>query len=82
MPPCRKCGKFHGGEFWRGSNTCYSCLKLGHTMKDCPYMRGREKGKDKVQSNGPSIEAPRRQQFFALKSKGVGEDTSSDVSGA
>ena len=66
----------------RGSNTCYSCSKPDHMMKDCPYMRGREKGKEKVQLNGPSIEAPRRQRFFALKSKGVGEDTSSDVSGA
>ena len=26
-PPCRKCGKHHGGECWRGSNACYSSGK-------------------------------------------------------
>ena len=51
-------------------------------MKDCPYMRGREKRKEKVQPNGPSEEIPRRQRFFALKYSGVGEGTSGDVSGA
>ena len=50
-------------------------------IKICPYMRGREKGKEKVQSNGPSEEVPRRKTFFALKSRGVGEDKSNDVSG-
>ena len=45
-------------------------------MKDCPYMRGREKRKEKVQPNGPSEKAPIRQRFFVLKSRG------GDVSGA
>ena len=49
-------------------------------MKDCPYMRGREKRKEKVQPNGPSEEIPRRQRLFALKSIGVGEDNCGDVS--
>ena len=40
----------------RGSNACYSCSEPGHMMKDCPYTRGREKGKEKVQPNGPSEE--------------------------
>ena len=43
-----------------GSNACYNCGKLGHMMKDYPYMRGREKGNDKVKPNGPSEKAPRR----------------------
>ena len=64
-----------------GSNACYSCGKLGHMKKDCPYMRGREKGKEKVQPNSPSEEAPRRQRFFAHKSRRVGEDTSGEILG-
>ena len=64
------------------SNSCYCCSKLGHMMKDCPYIRCREKGKEKVQPIGPIEEAPRRQLFFALKSRGVREYTSGDVSGA
>ena len=42
------------------SNACYSSGKPGHMMKDCPYMRGREKGKEKVNPNGPSEEDTRR----------------------
>ena len=79
-PPCRKCGKLHGGECRRGSNSCYSSRKLGHMMKYCPYIRGQEKGKEKVQPTGPTEEVSRRQRFFELKSRGVGENTSSDVS--
>nr|XP_010315790.1 uncharacterized protein LOC104645625 [Solanum lycopersicum] len=29
-PPCRKCGKLHGGECMRGTNACYSCGKPVH----------------------------------------------------
>ena len=65
----------------RGSNSYYSCSKLGHMMKNFPYMRGREKGKEKVQQNDPSEEAQKKQRGFALNSRGVGEDTSGDVSG-
>ena len=60
-PPCRKCGKLHGGECMRGTNACYICGKLGHMVKDCPIRRSQERGKERVQSNGPSEEAPRRQ---------------------
>ena len=51
-------------------------------VKDRPIRRSQEQGKERVQSNGPSEEAPRRQRFFALKSRGVGKDTFGDVSGA
>ena len=61
------------------SNACYNYGKLGHMMKDCPYMICREKGKEKVQPNGPSEMSPRMHRFFALKSRGVGEDTSGNV---
>ena len=63
----------------RGTNACYSCGKPGHMVKDCPIRRSQEQGKERVQSNGPSAEAPRRQRFFALKSRGAEEDTSSEV---
>ena len=65
-----------------GSNAYYISRKPGHMMKDFPYMRGREKEKEKVQPNGRSEQVPRRQRFIELKSRGIGEDTSSDVSGA
>ncbi|TMW94542.1 hypothetical protein EJD97_010118 [Solanum chilense] len=79
--PCRKCSKLHGGECMMVTNACYSCGKYGHMMKDCPNSRSQEQGKERFQPNCPSEESPRRQQFFALKSKGAGEDTSGEVSG-
>ena len=72
----RKCGKLHGGECMMGTNACFSCGKLGHTVKDCPIRRSQEQGKERVQSNGPSEEAPRRQRFFALMSRGAEEGSS------
>ena len=65
----------------RGSNSCYSCSKTGHMVKDCPN-KSQEQGKERSHPNGPSEEAPRRQRFFALKSRGVVEETFGDVSGA
>ena len=56
-----------------GSNACYSCRKPGDMMQDCPNRKVQEKGKEKVQPNCPSEEAPRRQQIFALKSRVQGK---------
>ena len=64
-----------------GTNACYSCGKRGHMVKDCPIRRSQERWKERVWSNGSSKEAPRRQRFFALKSRGAGEGTFSVVSG-
>ena len=63
------------------TNACSNCGKLGHMMNDCPISRSQEQGKERVQSNGPSEKAPRRQRFFALKSSGVGQGTFGEVSG-
>ena len=62
------------------SNACHSCGKPGHMIKDCSNRRSQEKGKERVKPNGPSVESPRRQRFFALKSRGAGKGTSGEVS--
>ena len=54
--------------------------QTGHMVKDCLIRRSQEQGKERVQPNGPSEEAPRRQRFFALKSRCEGEVTSGEVS--
>ena len=56
--------------------------KRGRMVKDCSTRRSQEQGKERVQPSGTSEEAPRMQQFIALKSWGVGEGTSGEVSGA
>ena len=65
----------------RGTNACYSCGKPGTMVKDCLIRRSKERGKERVQYNGPSEEAPRRQRFFALKSRGAEEGTFGEVTG-
>ena len=62
------------------SNSCYSCGKPSHMIKGCMTRRSQEQGKERVQPNGPSEEAPRRQRFFALKSLGARKGTSGEVS--
>ena len=63
------------------TNTCYSCAKPGHMVMDYTILISQEQGKERVKFNGPSEEDPRRQRFFALKSRGAREGTSSEVSG-
>ena len=63
-----------------GINACYSCGKPGHMVKDCLIRRSQEQGNERVQPNGPSEEAPRRQRFFTLKSWCAGQGTSGKVS--
>ncbi|XP_015087084.1 uncharacterized protein LOC107030241 [Solanum pennellii] len=51
-PPCRNCGKLHGGECMMGTNTCYCCGKPGHTVNNCPNRISQEQRKERVQPNG------------------------------
>ena len=55
-------------------NACYGCGKPGHMMKYCMNRRSQEQCKERVQPNGPSEEAPRRQKFFSLKSSMQGKE--------
>ena len=47
-------------------------------MKDNPNVRNQEKRSGKDQSSAPSLEAPKKNHFYALRSRGEQED-SSDV---
>ena len=51
----------HVGEYMMDSNACYCCGKPGHMGKDYLNKTSQEQGKERVLSNGPSEEAPRRQ---------------------
>ena len=62
-PPRKKCGKLHGGECVRGTNACYSCGKPNHMVKDCLNRRSQKQGNERVQPNGPSEKAPRRERY-------------------
>nr|XP_010313176.1 uncharacterized protein LOC104644722 [Solanum lycopersicum] len=79
-PPCRKCGKLHGGECMMGTNACYSCGKPGHMVNDCPNRRRQEQGKRKFNL---MVQVKRIQggNNSSIKSRGAGERNSGEVSG-
>ena len=60
----------------------YIHLRKGHLVGSVKNLLEEGVRGSRTQMNSPSEEALRRQRFFALKSRGVGEDTSGDVSGA
>ena len=55
----------------------FCCGKSGHKVKDCPNVRGQDKGSGQAQASG-SNEAPKKNRFNALCSRGE-QDTSPDV---
>ena len=65
-PTCGKCGKKH-----------YGCCKRGHKVRDIPNLRGQDKGSGQSQSCG-SNEAPKKNHFYALRSRGE-QETSPDL---
>ena len=76
-PTCGKCGKKHYGDFLKGKDNCFGCGKSGHKVMDCPNMRGQDKGSGQAQSSN-SNEAPKKNHFYALRSRGE-QETSPDV---
>ena len=61
----------------RGTDNCFGCGKSGHKVRDCPNVRGQDKGSGKAQASGSS-DAPKKNRFYALRSKGE-QETSPDV---
>lgn len=50
-PRCPKCGRNHGGDCLRGTNTFFGCRKMGHKIVECPNIA--TKGKEgKPQGEG------------------------------
>ena len=43
-PTCEKCGKQHYGNCLKGMNNYFGCGKSGNKVRDCPNVRGQDKG--------------------------------------
>jgi len=43
-PPCRICGKHHGGKCLYGSGYCFECGQWGHKRIECPKISGSQQG--------------------------------------
>ena len=40
-----------------GIDNCFGCGKIRHKVRDCPNVRGQEKGSGQAQASGPSFDA-------------------------
>ena len=45
------------GECLVGTDNCFGCGKSGYKVRDCPNIRGQEKGSGQDKSRGPSSDA-------------------------
>ena len=61
-------------------NNSFRYGKGCHKMRDCPYMKSQYKGSVQAQSSGCS-DAPKKNYFYALRSRGEKETSLDVVSG-
>ena len=76
-PTCGKCGMKHYGNSLKGSDNCFGCGKRGHKVRDFHNVRVQRKGNGQTQVTC-SNEAPKKNNFYALRSRGE-QETSPDV---
>ena len=65
------------GECLKRMDNCLSCGKSGHKMRNCPNLKSQEKGSGQAQASGSS-DAPKKNRFYALHSRGK-KETSPEV---
>ncbi|XP_069155655.1 uncharacterized protein [Solanum lycopersicum] len=74
---CGRCGKKHYSDCLKGTDNFFSCGKSGHKVRDFPNVRGQDEGSCKAQASC-SNEAPNKNNFYALHSRGK-QETYPDV---
>ncbi|XP_015068697.1 uncharacterized protein LOC107013254 [Solanum pennellii] len=80
-PTCTRCGKKHVGECLAGTGNCFGCDMICHKVRDCPNIRGQEKGSGQCQASGSNSDVPRKNHFYALRSRGDQEESLDVVTG-
>ena len=53
-----------------GMKICFSCGKRGHKLRDFPNLNGQNKGSGKAQSSVSNVDAPNKNHFYSLHSRG------------
>uniref|UniRef100_M1DYX3 Gag-pol polyprotein n=1 Tax=Solanum tuberosum TaxID=4113 RepID=M1DYX3_SOLTU len=76
-PTCHNFGKKHHGKCLVGTSGCYGCGKSDHQVRNCPTLTARGREAKQASLNGPNLDAPKRNHFYALqanKEKGANPD--------
>ena len=63
------------GECLVGPDNYFGCGKSGHKVRYIPMVRGQEKGSTQAQISGLSSHAPKRNPFYALRSRDNQEES-------
>ena len=79
-PTCGKCGKKHYGDCLKGTYNCFGYGKSGHKVRDWYNVRGQDKVSGQDQASG-SNKAPKKNYFYALRSRGEKETSLDMVTG-
>ena len=58
----------------------FGCGKSGHKIKDCPNVKGQVKS-TQAQEIGSNVDSPRKNCFYALRSRGEQESSPNVVTG-
>ena len=69
-PNCQKCVKKHYGNSLVWRDNCFGCGKSVHKVRDCPNVKFKGKGKGKNQASGSNVDPPKKNNFYALRTKG------------
>ncbi|KAH0680946.1 hypothetical protein KY285_021901 [Solanum tuberosum] len=80
-PSCAKCGKKHEGKCLVGTDGCFSCGKSGHMKRDCPMLKVQGTKGKQVPPSGSNSDAPKKNRFYALQSRGDQESSPDVVTG-
>ncbi|XP_015078422.1 uncharacterized protein LOC107022276 [Solanum pennellii] len=68
-PNCAKCSKRNLGKCLMGLTNCFGCGKSVQMVNDCPIDKTQEREGNEAESSGLNSDAPRKNLFYALKSR-------------
>ena len=80
-PICAMCGRKYEGKYLVGMGNYYSYGKSDHMMRYCPMMSSQGRENAQAQESAPNPDAPKKNHFYALRSRGNQEDSPDVVTG-
>ena len=54
---------------------CFGCGKSGHNVRDCLMIKAQVKESNQEQASAPNSNAPKKNHFYALRSRGDQEES-------
>ncbi|XP_069150083.1 uncharacterized protein [Solanum lycopersicum] len=64
-----------------GQTNFFGCGKSSHKVRDNPNVKGKDKGSRKTQTSGSKVDPPKKNKFYALRSRGEQESSPDVVTG-